>query len=108
MLRAVPGGRKIVLIADSHPAHKAARVRRWVASAAAAGRIELAYLPGYGPELNPDELLNQDTRQAMPKCRPADQREMMGHVRGHLRRRQRQPEVVRRFFHEDHVRYAAA
>ena len=28
--RAVPG-RKLVLIVDSHPAHKAARVKRWVA-----------------------------------------------------------------------------
>jgi transposase len=108
LLRAVQGGRKLVLIVDSHPAHKSAHVRRWLASPAAAGRVELAYLPGYSPELNPDELLNQDTKQAMRKCRPADQREMMGHVRGHLRRRQKQPDVVRRFFHEEHVRYAAA
>jgi transposase len=107
LLRAVPG-RKLVLIVDSHPAHKSARVRRWLASPAAAGRVELVYLPGYSPELNPDELVNQDTKQAMRKCRPADQREMIGHVRTHLRRRQKQPGVVRRFFHEEHVRYAAA
>jgi transposase len=108
LLRAVPGGRKLVLIVDSHPAHKSARVRRWLASPAAAGRVELVYLPGYSPELNPDELLNQDTKQAMRKCRPADQREMMDNVRGHLRSRQNRPDVVRRFFHEEHVRYAAA
>jgi transposase len=107
LLRAVPG-RKLVLIVDSHPAHKSAHVRRWLAGPAAAGRVELVYLPGYSPELNPDELLNQDTKQAMRKCRPADQREMMGHVRSHLRRRQKQPDVVRRFFHEENVRYAAA
>ena len=105
--RAVPG-RKLVLIVDSHPAHKSARVRRWLASPAAAGRVELVYLPGYSPELNPDELLNQDTKQAMKRRRPADQREMMGHVRSHLRSRQKRPDVVRRFFHEEHVRYAAA
>ena len=106
LLRAVPG-RKLVLIVDSHPAHKSARVRRWLAGPAA-GRIELVYLPGYSPELNPDELLNQDTKQAMRQCRPADQREMMGRVRGHLHRRQKQPQVVKRFFEERHVRYAAA
>lgn len=108
LLRAVPG-RKLVLIVDSHPAHKSARVRRWLAGGAAAGgRLELVYLPGYSPQLNPDELLNQDTKQAMRKCRPADQREMMDNVRGHLRSRQNRPDVVRRFFHEEHVRYAAA
>src|SRR5918999_720472 len=64
LLRAVPG-RKLVLIVDSHPVHKSATVRRWLAGPAAAGRIELVYLPGYSPELNPDELLNQDTKQAM-------------------------------------------
>lgn len=106
LLRAVPG-RKLVLIVDSHPVHKSARVRRWLAGPAA-GRIELVYLPGYSPELNPDELLNQDTKQAMRKCRPADQREMMGRVRSHLRSRQKRPDVVRRFFREEHVRYAAA
>jgi hypothetical protein len=29
-------------------------------------------------------------------------------VRGYLRRRQRQPHIVRRYFEEVHVRYAAA
>jgi transposase len=108
LLRAVQGGRKLVLIVDSHPAHKSAHVRRWLAGAAADGRLELVYLPGYSPELNPDELLNQDTKQAMKRCRPADQREMMSRVRGHLHRRQKQPQVVKRFFEERHVRYAAA
>ena len=108
LLRAVPGGRKLVLIVDSHPAHKSARVRRWLAGSVAGGRLELVYLPGYSPELNPDELLNQDTKQAMKRCRPADQREMIGRVRGHLHRRQKQPQVVKRFFEERHVRYAAA
>ena len=107
LLRAVPG-RKLVLIVDSHPVHKSARTRRWLASAAAAGRVELVYLPGYSPELNPDELVNQDTKQAMKKCRPADQQEMIDRVRGHLRSRQKRPDVVRQFFHEEHVRYAAA
>jgi len=107
LLRAVPD-RKLVLIVDSHPAHKSAQVRRWLASEAAAGRMEVVFLPGYSPELNPDELLNQDTKQAMKKCRAADQREMIDRVRGHLHRRQKQPQVVRRFFDEEHVRYAAA
>jgi transposase len=47
--------RKIFLIVDGHPAHKAALVRRFVAENAS--RIELFFLPPYSPELNPDELV---------------------------------------------------
>jgi len=50
--------RKIIVIADGHPAHKGRRVQQWLASHTA--QCELALLPGYAPELNPDELLNQD------------------------------------------------
>ena len=104
------GDRRLLLIVDSHPAHKAAKVTRWLDERPAqrSGRLELFFLPGYSPELNPDECLNQDTKQAMRKRRPRDRDEMMTNVRGHLRRRQKQPDVVRRFFDEEHVRYAAA
>jgi hypothetical protein len=36
----------------------------------------------------------------MKKNRPHDQREMIGQVRSHLQRRQKQPAIVQRFFHE--------
>lgn len=105
----VTGDRKLFLIVDSHPAHKASGVSGWInRKPERSGRLELLFLPGYSPELNPDECLNQDTKQAMRKTRPRHQQEMIGKVRSHLRRRQKQPEVVKRFFHEKHVRYAAA
>ena len=63
-------------------------------------------MPGYSPELNPDELLNKDTKQAMR--RPRDQSQMIANARSHLRRRQKQPGVVRNFFEEEHVQYAVA
>lgn len=44
---------KIVLVMDRHPAHRAARVRRFLL--ANRKRISVHYLPGYAPELNPDE-----------------------------------------------------
>jgi transposase len=110
LLRAAGDERKLFLIVDSHPVHKAAKVRRWLGEKPAqrSGRLELFFLPGYSPELNPDECLNQDTKQAMRKHRPRDRQEMMGNVRSHLHRRNKQPDVVKRFFHEKHVRYAAA
>lgn len=105
LLRAT-GTRRLFFIVDGHPAHKAKKVGGWLGGHA--DRMELFFLPGYSPELNPDELLNQDTKQAMKRHRPRDQGELEGHVRGHLRSRQKQPEVVRSLFKEEHVRYASA
>lgn len=71
-------------------------------------RLRLIQLPGHCPELNPDELLNQDVKtNALGKGRPADKREMIKGVRSHLHRRQKQPTVIQNLFKEKHVRYAA-
>lgn len=100
------GRRKVFLIVDSYSAHTAKVVERWVA--ARSDRLRLFFLPTYAPELNPDELLNQDVKtNAVGRKRAATLGELEGNVRGHLWSRQRQPHVVRRFFHEEHVRYAA-
>jgi len=102
------GEQKLYLIVDSHPVHKAKQVKAFLAAdETRQARLKLFFLPGYSPHLNPDECVNQDTKQAMRKQRPRDAGEMMSKVRSHLRRRQKQPEVVKRFFHEEHVRYAA-
>lgn len=98
--------RKCFLIVDSHPVHKSRAVERWLADHRR--QIELFFLPGYAPELNPDELLNQDAKSnALGRQRPADQRQMIHLLSTYLRSTQRQPEVVRNYFLEEHVRYAA-
>ena len=98
--------RKVFLIVDKHPVHLSALVRRWLERHK--DRIEMILLPAYSPELNPDELLNHDVKaNAVGRKRAKTKQELMKNVRHHLRRRQRQPDVVRRFFHEQHVAYAA-
>lgn len=52
--------KKIFLIADGHPVPKARSVSRWLAGHRA--QIRIFWLPTYSPELNPDELLNQDVK----------------------------------------------
>ena len=86
--------------------HRSAKVRDWVA--ARADRIELFALPGYSPELNPDECLNNDVKGNAGRQRPANKQEMVKQTRSYLRGTQRSPQVVRNFFREEHVRYAAA
>ena len=76
--------------------------------AANAHHFRLLQLPGYCPELNPDELLNQDVKtSALGKSRPRTRLEMMTAVRRHLLRRQKQPHVIQNLFQEKHVRYDA-
>lgn len=98
--------RKVYLIVDGHPVHKAGPVTRFVAKHAR--RLCLWRLPGYCPELNPDELLNQDVKtNGLGKSRPATRAELMATVRRHLHRRQKQPQLIQNLFQEPHVRYAA-
>lgn len=98
--------RKVYLIVDSHPVHRSRTVQRWLEDHA--GQIRLFRLPAYSPELNPDELLNQDVKtNAVGRQRPSDQRQMIATVRSYVRSTQRQPKIVRAYFREEHVRYAA-
>jgi transposase len=100
-------GRKLHLIIDGHPAHRAKIVRDY--TAANPGLIELHFLPGYSPELNPAECLNQDVKtNALGKRRPLNATQLKADVRSFLRSAQRQPARVARYFHEHHVTYAAA
>lgn len=99
--------RRIFLIVDRHPAHRAAEVSRWLAQHA--DRIRMYFLPAYSPQLNPDEMLNQDVKSnAVGRNRAYDLDEMIDDIRYHLRTRQRDPELVRSYFHAPTVRYAAA
>jgi transposase len=45
----------VFLIVDGHPVHKSKKVRAFVESTE--GKLRLYYLPGYSPELNPDETV---------------------------------------------------
>lgn len=51
-LREIPG--KLLIIWDGSPIHRSRVVKEFLADGAAA-RIQLEQLPGYAPELNPDE-----------------------------------------------------
>lgn len=100
------GYEKVLVVLDGHPSHKASAVREWVGKQQ--GRIELHFLPGYSPHLNPVELLNHDVKaNAVGRRLVRDEDELRDHVHGYLRLRQDQPEVVAGFFRHPDVRYAA-
>lgn len=47
------GGRPVYLVVDGHPSHRSKKTKEWVASMD--GKLKLFYLPGYSPQLDPDE-----------------------------------------------------
>jgi transposase len=99
--------RPIILIVDGHAVHRSKAVETFVTQQQ--GRLQLVFLPTYSPELNPDEMLNQDVKtNTVRKQRPENQDQMVDQVRGYLRSRQKQPDLVKRYFHNKNVRYAAA
>lgn len=71
--RLVAGARrKLLLIADRLPAHKTKAVQAWLAEHQA--QIEVFYLPGYSPELNPVEYLNGDMKATVNEAGLPDNR----------------------------------
>jgi len=111
-------GRKVFLILDRLPVHRAKSVRAWLAEREA--EIEVFYLPPYSPELNPDEGLNSDLKQAVTREAPARgklqlKRAVVGYMRKLSMSPERvrscklsmSPERVRSFFGHRTFRYAA-
>lgn len=98
--------RKVFLIVDNLSVHKSAKVTDWVKKNST--RIRLFFLPKYSPDLNPDEYLNNDVKSnAVGRRRAKNQDEMKANISAYLRSTQKQPQVVKRFFQAEHVRYAA-
>lgn len=98
--------RKIFLIVDGHPTHKAKKVRTFVASVSK--RLQLFFLPPYSPELNPDELVWNDLKNngigGKALTGPA---QLKREVIGYLRFLRKTPERIRSFFRAPTTAYAA-
>ena len=99
--------RKIFLVVDGFPAHKAKVVQHFLASVK--DRIRLFFLPPYSPEINPDELVWNDVKNnGVGRTLIHDARDLDRAVNSRLRLLQKNPEKVRAFFQMDTTRYAAA
>lgn len=100
-------GRKVFLIADGHPVHKANAVKAWLTQRPK--EIELFYLPAYSPERNPDELLNQELKASVYKTgRPKNKTDLKRKLKARLCSIQKQPHKIQAYFQKPSVRYAAS
>lgn len=99
------GRRKAVhLIVDGLPAHRKACVREYVESTG--GRLTLHFLPGYAPDLNPDELVWSHVKRTGAARRPLRAGETLrAKIEEQLECIKRTPALVRSFFQAPSVAY---
>jgi transposase len=92
------------LILDSLPAHKRSIVRDYVASTD--GKLSLHFLPGYAPDLNPDELVWSHVKRTGTARRPLQKGEKLrGRIDSELATVRDDPTLVRSFFQAPSVAY---
>lgn len=103
-MRRRPSG--VFLVLDGHPAHTAKAVAQYVQSLK--GRLELHFLPGYAPELNPDEFVwNHLKRQGVSKKPLRRNESLRSRVQADLAHIKSRPALVRSFFRASSVAYTA-
>ena len=96
--------RPVHLVVDGLPAHKTRLVKEYVASTE--GRLTLHFLPGYAPELNPDELVWSHVKRTGVARTPLRKGERLREkIDAQLAAIKRAPALVRSFFLAPSVAY---
>jgi hypothetical protein len=92
-------GRPLLIAWDRLNVHRSRQVGTFLA--ARRGEFSIAWLPGYAPEINPEEQCNQFVKRDMQNALPASVEELRRLVRGRFDRLRHRPELLRTFF--DHA-----
>ena len=96
----------VYLVLDSLPAHKKDSVQKYVA--ATKGKLTLHFLPGYAPDLNPDELVWSHVKRTGVARRPLRKGEKLRDmIEKQLATLKRMPALLRSFFQVPSVAYIA-
>ena len=106
LLRRMLRGRRkpLHLILDGLPAHKTKVVTQYVAERN--GTLTLHFLPGYAPDLNPDELVWSYAKRTGTARRPLQKGETLeARVTQQLTEIRRRPALLRSFFQHPSVAY---
>lgn len=92
------------LVVDGLPAHKKALVKQYVVETQ--GRLTLHFLPGYAPDLNPDELVWSHAKRTGVARSPLRQGEKLrDRVDAQLQAVADEPDLVKSFFKHPSVAY---
>jgi transposase len=97
--------RPVILVVDGHSIHKAKDVLAYVESTE--GMLELAYLPPYSPQLNPDEQVWKNVKERVSKLLPESKIDLREKIKDALERLANAAHTVAGFFRHPDCRYAA-
>lgn len=106
LLRQLMRGRRkpVHLILDSLPAHRTAAVRAYEKSTG--GKLTLHFLPGYAPDLNPDELVWSHLKRTGAARAPLRAgKSLRERIEQQLEQLKRTPSLIRSFFLAPSVAY---
>lgn len=102
LLHDAPG--PVFLILDGHPAHRSTVVAEFAASTN--GRLRLFFLPGYSPELNPDEWVWKNVKHdRVARAGIHSEADLKHKALAALHRLQKLPHLIRSFFGDPNLRY---
>ena len=98
--------RKIYLILDNLRVHHSKPVKQWLE--AHQEQMEVFFLPSDRPELNPTKYLNGDLKEGVHSGTPARSKDQLKKkALCHLRKLQKQPKRVAKYFKHPKIAYAA-
>ncbi len=105
LLHDAPG--PVFLVLDGHPVHRSNAVREF--AEATNGRLRLFFLPGYSPELNPDEWVWKNIKHDRLGRSGVDSvADLKSKALAALHRLQKLPHLVQGFFRDLNLRYITA
>ncbi|MER6760044.1 MULTISPECIES: IS630 family transposase [Amycolatopsis] len=97
----------VFLVVDGHPSHRAKAVAKFVARTG--GRLRLFFLPGYSPQLNPDEWVWKNVKHdRIGTTGVTSKHDLKRKAAGALRRLQKLPALICGFFHDPNLAYITA
>ena len=97
----------VFLVVDGHPTHRSKATKKFVESTH--GRLRLYTLPGYSPQLNPDEWVWNNVKAAkIGRAGITSQDDLRTKAISALRRLQKMPHLVRGFFRDPNLAYITA
>src|SRR5919197_3084329 len=94
----------VFLVLDGHPVHRSKAVRQF--AAATEGRLRLFFLPGYAPELNPDEWVWKHVKHdRIGRAGVSSPDDLKAKALAALHRLQKLPHIVQGFFRDPSLRF---
>lgn len=93
-----------IVITDGHSAHRAKFTQEYVAQEPKI--LGLYLLPGYSPELNPDEQVWNHLKEKLGKTALKTKEEFLSFIRSTMKSLQKSPRIIQGFFRMHHTSYA--